>query len=77
MIIELTATKALSIESIKIGDTNYVSLRQMWRKKGEYDWRPGRQGLTIAQSDVKKVVKKIKVVGERDDNRFKTIAKFN
>lgn len=77
MIIELTATKALSIESIKIGDTNYVSLRQMWKKKGEEEWKPGRQGLTIAQSDVKKVVKKIKVVGERDDKRFKTIAKFN
>lgn len=73
-IVEVSENKAYRIESIKIKDKKYVSVRQMYKTRKEPDnWKPGRQGLTIEVDDLEAVLKKAKVVGARPDSKFKEV----
>ncbi|MNX93720.1 hypothetical protein D3C86_1259180 [compost metagenome] len=73
-IVEVGENKAYRIESIKIRDKKYVSVRQMYKTKKDRDtWKPGRQGLTIEIDDLEAVLKKMKVVGARPDSKFKEV----
>lgn len=73
MIVELSVTKAYSIESIEIREQRLVSIRQMYRSKGDPEWKPARQGITIPVEIAEEMARKIRVVARRDPKRFKKI----
>ncbi len=66
MRIKISDTKAIQVTGIDYKGQKLVSLRQMYRKKGQKEWLPGKQGLTIDPDFAVKVRKAIKSIVDED-----------
>lgn len=71
--IELTDTKAIRIEPIKVGGKRYVSLRQLYRTAKNPEWAHGRQGISIDASDAHRIAKVIERYAALDESEFTEI----
>ncbi len=72
--IEVSETKAYSIQGINVNGKDMVSIRQMYRTSKNPEWKPGRQGITIEVQNVVSIVKEIRKVveaGEYETVSFK------
>lgn len=45
--IEVSKTKAYSVQGINVNGVDMISLRQMYKTKDDPSWKPGKQGITI------------------------------
>lgn len=58
--IEINDTKAIRVQAVEIRGQHYVSLRQLYRKKGQKEWLPAKQGISIPLDSAEAVAKFIK-----------------
>lgn len=73
--IEITPSKAVRVEGINVEGKLMVSIRQMYKRKGDTDWRPGRNGLSIEVGHADLVAKALTVQAGRPEERFKVITR--
>lgn len=73
--IEITPSKAVRVEGINVEGRLMVSLRQMYKRKGDEDWRPGRNGLSVEIENADILCAAIKSQASKDPAKFKVITR--
>ena len=71
--IEITDTKAIRVEAVQIRGEFYISLRQMYRKKGEKEWKHARQGLNVPLESFGDVAKFATKFATSDDTTWSEV----
>lgn len=70
---ELSDTKAIRVQAIQIGDAQFISLRQLYRKKGQKDWSPARQGISLPLEEAAGIAKFINKFATSDETTFEEV----
>ena len=68
---ELTDTKAIRVEAIEINGANFISLRQMYRTKGQPEWQHAKQGINLPAGDAERIAKMILKFDTSGSTKFK------
>ena len=72
--IEVTDNKAFRITGILIKGKQYISIRQMYKKKGDKKWQHGKNGVNVELELSKEVRLAIKKISEQDESKFEEIS---
>jgi hypothetical protein len=73
--IEITPSKAIRIEGINVEGKLMIHLRQMYKRKGDTDWKPGRNGLSIERDQADLVAAAILGQASKSESKFKVITR--
>lgn len=68
--IELSAGSAIRVEPVKVNGTCFVSIRRMYKKKGDKEWSHTRKGLTVPLDSIPEVLKAIKRMASAEESEF-------
>ena len=71
--IEITDTKALRVQAAEIRGQKYVTVRQLYRKKGQKEWLPAKQGVSLPLEAAEEVAKFVKKYATSEDTVFDAI----
>ena len=70
---ELTASKAVRVQAVKLSGKEYVSLRQLYKTKKDTDWQFGKQGITIPRENAELIAARIAKFASSDETVFEAI----
>lgn len=73
--IEITPNKAVRVDGINVEGKLMVTFRQMYRRKGDTDWKPGRNGLSVEIDAVDLVLSAAKSQAAKPADKFKVIVR--
>lgn len=73
MIIKLTEGTAVKVSGFKTGDTKYVSIRKMYRKKGDTEWKHAKDGISIPVDAAKKL--RVAIKKQVEEGSFEALSK--
>jgi hypothetical protein len=71
--IEISDTKAIRVEAVEIKGEKYVSIRQMYRRKGETEWNHAKQGINIPLDGAAGVLKYATKFATSDSTTFSKV----
>lgn len=72
--IEVSDTKAYQVQAIKYKGESLVSVRRLYRKKGDKGWSPAKQGVTFAPEEAERVAKFIVKYSKLDEDEFTEVS---
>ncbi len=70
---EITASKAISVEAVEINGARGISVRQMYKKKGQEEWQMARQGIILPLDFAVEIAKRISKFASSEGTTFKSL----
>lgn len=74
-VIEVTQAKAIQVTSINVEGRLMVNVRQMYKRKTDTEWKPGRNALSVEIESVEDVCAAIRKAARRPAEKFKVITR--
>lgn len=71
--IQVTEGTAIQLATIALDGSQFISVRRMYRKKGQETWMPSRAGLTIPVEAAEQVGAYLKKMADADTSEFKEL----
>ncbi|QRE00237.1 hypothetical protein [Burkholderia phage BCSR5] len=70
---EISEGTAIQVQAIEYKGKQRISIRQMYKKKGEKKWSPAKQGITLPKENAKEIAKRILKYADLDDDEFEKV----
>lgn len=69
-LVKISDSNAYRIEAIELNGEQYISVRQMYKRKGDTKFNPGRNGVTLPLEQAARIAKHITGLAESDETEF-------